>query len=116
MNTPVNTVPAPLDVQTIPPAAFSIHHVPSSGPCDVRSWENRSIYIAPLAAAAIFLIGFLISNIHLSRPTPAISIADPAKQYQTNGGAFVVMTSYDSIAGLLMLTAMIVGCSIASTR
>ena len=24
-------------------------------------WENRSIYIAPLAAAAVFLIGFAIS-------------------------------------------------------
>jgi ABC-2 type transport system permease protein len=26
-------------------------------------WENRSIYIAPLAVAAVFLIGFLISSI-----------------------------------------------------
>jgi ABC-2 type transport system permease protein len=108
MNTPVNTVPAPLDVQTIPPATFSITR-PFLWSVRREIWENRSIYIAPLAAAAIFLIGFLISNIHLSRPTPAISIADPAKQHQTNGGAFVVMTSYDSIAGLLMLTAMIVG-------
>jgi ABC-2 type transport system permease protein len=28
-------------------------------------WENRSIYIAPLAGAAIFLFGFLISTIRL---------------------------------------------------
>ncbi len=27
-------------------------------------WENRSIYIAPLAVAALFLVGFLISAIH----------------------------------------------------
>jgi ABC-2 type transport system permease protein len=29
-------------------------------------WENRSIYVAPLAVAAIFLIGFLINTIHLA--------------------------------------------------
>ena len=27
-------------------------------------WENRSIYLAPLAVAALFLLGFLISAIH----------------------------------------------------
>jgi ABC-2 type transport system permease protein len=27
-------------------------------------WENRAIYIAPLAVAALFLVGFLISAIH----------------------------------------------------
>jgi ABC-2 type transport system permease protein len=39
-----------------------------------------------------------------------VSTVDPAKQHQTNAAAFVVvLSSYDSIAGLLMLTAMIVG-------
>ena len=28
-------------------------------------WEYRSIYVAPLAVAALFLFGFLISLIHL---------------------------------------------------
>ena len=28
-------------------------------------WENRSIYIAPLAVAAVFLLGFAISAIRL---------------------------------------------------
>jgi ABC-2 type transport system permease protein len=68
-------------------------------------WENRSIYIAPLAAAAIFLIGFLISTIHLPRQMRALP---HLTQHQPNG-AFVVVSFYDSIAGLLMLTAMIVG-------
>ena len=63
-------------------------------------WENRSIYLAPLAAAAIFLIGFLISTIHLPRQMRTLSA--PA-QHQT------IMTPYDFIAGLLMLTAMVVG-------
>jgi ABC-2 type transport system permease protein len=63
-------------------------------------WENRSIYIAPLAAAAIFLIGFLISTIHLPRQMRTLSA--PAL-HQT------IMTPYDFVAGLLMLTAMAVG-------
>ena len=62
--------------------------------------ENRSIYIAPLAAAAIFLIGFLISTIHLPRQMRTLS---PPAQHQA------IMTPYDFIAGLLMLTAMVVG-------
>ena len=28
-------------------------------------WENRSIYMAPLAASAIYLLGFVISTLHL---------------------------------------------------
>jgi ABC-2 type transport system permease protein len=63
-------------------------------------WENRSIYIAPLAAAAIFLIGFLISAIHLPRQMRTLSAA---AQHQA------IMTPYDFIAGLLMLTGMVVG-------
>jgi ABC-2 type transport system permease protein len=66
-------------------------------------WENRSIYIAPLAAAAIFLLGFLISTFHMPRQMRALSTLDPVHQHQT------MITPYDSIAGLLMLTAMIVG-------
>ncbi len=28
-------------------------------------WENRSIYLAPLAASAVFLLGFVVSTLHL---------------------------------------------------
>ena len=31
---------------------------PRTGPCGARSWENRSIYLAPLAVAALILVGF----------------------------------------------------------
>ena len=30
-------------------------------------WESRSLYIAPLAVAAVFLLGFMISSPHLAK-------------------------------------------------
>jgi ABC-2 type transport system permease protein len=102
MNTQANTVPGSFDAQTIPPATFSATR-PFYWSVRRELWENRSLYIAPLAAAALFLVGFLISTIHLPRQMRALSALDPAKQHQT------MITPYDSIAGLLMLTAMIVG-------
>jgi len=99
MNTPANTIPTSLDTQTIPSAAFSMTR-PFYWSVQRELWENRSIYIAPLAAAAIFLIGFLISTIHLPRQMRTLS---PPAQHQA------IMTPYDFIAGLLMLTAMAVG-------
>ena len=99
MNTPANTAPASLGAQTIPSAAFSMTR-PFYWSVRRELWENRSIYIAPLAAAAIFLIGFLISTIHLPRQMRTLS---PPAQHQA------IMTPYDFIAGLLMLTAMVVG-------
>jgi ABC-2 type transport system permease protein len=102
MNTPVNAIPEPFESQTASPAAFSVTR-PFYWSVRRELWENRSIYIAPLAAAAIFLLGFLISTIHLPRQVRALSTLDPTKQPQA------IITPYDSIAGLLMLTAMIVG-------
>lgn len=99
MNTPANTVSASLSAQTVPSAAFSMTR-PFFWSLRRELWENRSIYMAPLAAAAIFLIGFLISTIHLPRQMRTLSA--PA-QHQA------IMTPYDFIAGLLMLTAMVVG-------
>ena len=99
MNTPANAAPASLGAQTIPSAAFSMTR-PFFWSVRRELWENRSIYIAPLAAAAIFLIGFLISTIHLPRQMRTLS---PPAQHQA------IMTPYDFVAGLLMLTAMVVG-------
>src|SRR5258708_11711548 len=66
-------------------------------------WENRSIYIAPLAAAGVLLFAFLISLMvgpHKMRGWPAL---DPAKQRAT------IETPYDIAAALIMGTAFIVG-------
>jgi ABC-2 type transport system permease protein len=66
-------------------------------------WESRSIYIAPSAVAAVFLLGFMISMIHLPQKMRALSALDPAHQREA------IAMPYDMIAGMLMLTAMIVG-------
>jgi len=66
-------------------------------------WENRSLYLAPLAAAAVFLLGFLIGTIHLPAQIRALSALDPMHQREA------ITVPYNMAAGLLMLTAMVVG-------
>jgi ABC-2 type transport system permease protein len=66
-------------------------------------WENRSIYIAPLAAAAIYLLGFLISLIWLPRSVRALAALDPVHQ------RIELAMLYAHAAMLLMLTAVLVG-------
>jgi len=102
MNMRANTLPESFEAQTVPPAAFSATR-PFYWSVRRELWENRSIYIAPLAAAAIFLIGFLIGTIRLPRQMRTLSTLDPAHQHQ------MILTPYDYIAGLMMLTAMVVG-------
>ena len=60
-------------------------------------WENRSIYIAPIAVRPLFLFGFLVSMPHLPRQMRAALTLDPAQQHQ------VIEQPYDSVAVLLML-------------
>src|SRR5438445_8739676 len=59
-------------------------------------WENRSIYIAPLAIAALALFGFSISIVAGIWEKPLR--LDPARP----------QAPYDMAAGLLMFTAIIV--------
>ena len=65
-------------------------------------WENRSIVVAPLAAAAVFLAGFMVSLIRLPAHIAALSALDPAHQQQ------VIEKPYDFVAVLVLLTACIV--------
>jgi ABC-2 type transport system permease protein len=65
-------------------------------------WEYRSIYIAPLAAATVFLFGFLISTIHLPGRMRALSALDPMQQHDA------IVRPYDLAAALIMGTAFIV--------
>jgi ABC-2 type transport system permease protein len=66
-------------------------------------WENRSIYVAPLAAASVLLFGFLISTVTLPSRMRAIGALDPAKQRSA------IAMPYNMIAGLLIVTAFLVG-------
>jgi len=45
-------------------------------------WENRSIYLAPLVVAAVFLFGFMISTIHLPQRLRAALALDPMQQHK----------------------------------
>jgi ABC-2 type transport system permease protein len=66
-------------------------------------WENRSIYLAPLGVAAAFFVGFMGTHIHLAARIRALKNLDPAAQRAA------MAQPYDVIAGLMMVTGMIVG-------
>jgi ABC-2 type transport system permease protein len=64
-------------------------------------WENRSLYIAPLAAAAVFLFGFMISMAHLPAKM-RVAGANPMQQQM------LIEQSYDFAALLIMASTLIV--------
>ena len=65
-------------------------------------WESRSIYIAPLAVAAVFLLGFMISTLHLARGMRAALALDPVKQQA------LIEQPYDFAAIAIMGTTFLV--------
>jgi len=100
MNTQSNAVPESFRDTPIAPAATTMTTTrPIYWSVRRELWENRSIYIAPLAAAAIYLFGFLISVIHRL----AIEALDPAKQPEA------LSKPYSFAAGLIMVTTFVVG-------
>jgi ABC-2 type transport system permease protein len=103
MNTQSNAIPeSPLGSQAIAPAEISWTRRMY---WSVRRelWENRSIYIAPLAVAALFLFGFLIRTIGLPDKMRALSALDPAHQREA------IAKLYDLAAGLIMATTFVIG-------
>lgn len=65
-------------------------------------WENRSIYIAPLAAAGVALLGFLLTLIHLPQRIRAASTLNPMQLHDR------IQQPFDVVAALLMGTFIIV--------
>src|ERR1700682_4489125 len=61
-------------------------------------WENRSIYLAPLAAAALILVAFPINAIHLPDKMRTALALDPAQQHH------MVEQPYMYAALLIMFT------------
>jgi ABC-2 type transport system permease protein len=66
-------------------------------------WENRSIYIGPLAVAAVYLSGFLISLTRLPHRVRALAGLDAMQQRHA------IEQPYHMAAGLLMFVWMAVG-------
>ena len=54
-------------------------------------WENRSIYLAPLAVGAVFLIGFLIALIRLPDRMRAALALGPMQQHEAIGQPYVIV-------------------------
>src|SRR5438874_858729 len=102
MNTKSNAMPESLDAQRVAPAVLSPSR-PMYWSVRRELWENRSIYIAPLAVAGVFLFGFLISTIHLPARMRALSALDPAQQREA------IAMPFDIAAAMLMLTQLLVG-------
>src|SRR6266571_44369 len=102
MNTQSNAMPGSLDAQRVAPAVLSPTR-PMYWSVRRELWENRSIYIAPLAVAGVFLFGFLISTIHLPARMRALSALDPAQQREA------IAMPFDIAAAMLMLTQLLVG-------
>ena len=97
MNTQSNVTPESFDSHRITPAVLSPTR-PFYWSVRRELWEYRSIYIAPLAVAAVTLFGFLIATIGR-----AMSVHDPARR------AAVLEDSNGFAALMIMGTAFVVG-------
>lgn len=102
MNTQSNAISEAFDSQRVMPAVMATTR-PLYWSVRRELWENRSLYIAPLAVAAVILFGFLINTIGLPHRLLDLWGLDPAEQRKH------VALPYDMAAGLMMLTGMIVG-------
>src|SRR5262249_51453335 len=91
---PVESPPAPAAMPDNRPMYWSIRR---------ELWENRSICIAPLIVAGVFVFGFLLSGFTASQRVRAL-IGQPAMKQRV-----AVTMPYNFIAGLIVLTAFLVG-------
>ena len=102
MNTQTDVMPdaplaSPLRTPAVIPAAQQLYWALRR-----EFWESRSIYLAPLGVAGLFLFGFLLSIFHLPHEMRALAALDPAKQRDA------ILQPYDMAAGLLMGTFLLV--------
>jgi ABC-2 type transport system permease protein len=103
-NSPINEsrVIAPAAVSPTRPLYWSVQR---------ELWEYRSIYIAPLAVAALTLFGFLISAIHLPAKMRAASALDPMQRLEMieqpyHFAALLLMGAYLIVAIFYCLDAL----------
>jgi ABC-2 type transport system permease protein len=99
MSTPSNTMSESFQVQSVAPAAFPASRA-FYWSLRRELWENRSIYIAPLAVAAVALLAFSTSAI--------AGIWEKALRLDLTQAGEAVTQPYDVAAGLMMLTGIIV--------
>lgn len=102
MTTPSYAAPGSPDASGIAPAAFPATRLME---WSVRRelWENRSVYIAPVAVAAVMLFASAISVIGLPHRRRALLLLDPAQQQAA------IEKPYDTVMMMILLTAFVVG-------
>jgi len=102
MTTPSNAVPEAPDSRRIAPAALPASRLLY---WSIRRelWENRSIYIAPLAVAVVGMLGFLVGLMGVSHSKHAPASPDAAHQL------ILLAMPYSHAAWVLLLTGFIVG-------
>src|SRR5882672_5246521 len=100
MNTLSNAMPdSPLESRGIASSAVSATR-PLYWSIRRELWENRFIYIAPLAVASVVLFAFSVSAI--------LGIWESALRIGLAHGAETIVMPYDMAAGLMMLTSILV--------
>jgi ABC-2 type transport system permease protein len=102
MSSPSNAVPQSFESQQVAPVVMSATQ-PLCWSVMRELWENRSIYIGPLAAAAIVMLGFLISLVRLPRTVRELTGLSPMGQH------IVLAMPYTHVSMLIILTAFLVG-------
>jgi ABC-2 type transport system permease protein len=99
MTTQSNTVPESFTVQGN--AAVTSATRPIYWSIRREFWENRYLYLAPLAAAAVFLFGYLINIIHSPGQLRALLALHTTHNHDEMSGPF------DTSAALMMGTAIL---------
>jgi ABC-2 type transport system permease protein len=89
-----------VQTQTVAPSAVSTR--PLYWSIRRELWEHRSVYIAPVAVVAVFLLGFFINSFSLPRRMQALAAADLAHQHRA------IVQPYDFAGGVIMLVMMLV--------
>jgi ABC-2 type transport system permease protein len=105
MTTPSNAMPEPISSQRVAPAALSATR-PLYWSIRRELWENRSIYIAPLAAAGVGMLGFLVGLMGVSHSKHARVATEAADERILPA---LLAMPYSHAAWVLLLTGFIVG-------
>jgi ABC-2 type transport system permease protein len=113
MSTPPNAIPDSLrDSQVIPPASLSQTR-PLYWSIRREIWENHSIYVAPLAIAAVYLLGFAVSVIWLPHNMREVwmphTMREMAAAHKVTDSLIGLAMPYAHAAMLVGLVAFLVG-------
>jgi ABC-2 type transport system permease protein len=65
-------------------------------------WEHRSIYIAPMVAAGLVLLGFLIRILHLPQTMKLLSQIKPEEQHMAIAAPFAIAAVAICVTGLIV--------------